>query len=188
MVQPLGFSAVDAKRARGPVRLAVSFERVVTRMTIEGDPDRLTVTDESGCSIIKARLEEGAITAEIDGIRYLAPFVAAGATIFIRLGALETRFDVGLAVETGMAGRAAAFEPAWSVTAPMPGVLAEIRVAEGSTVEANEIVAVLESMKLFVDLKSPAAGRVAQLAAAKGQTLSAGDLVIAIEPIVATGA
>jgi 3-methylcrotonyl-CoA carboxylase alpha subunit len=172
----------------GRCALAVSFERVVTRMTIEGDPDRLTVTDESGCSIIKARLEEGAITAEIDGIRYLAPFVAAGATIFIRLGALETRFDVGLAVETGMAGRAAAFEPAWSVTAPMPGVLAEIRVAEGSTVEANEIVAVLESMKLFVDLKSPAAGRVAQLAAAKGQTLSAGDLVIAIEPIVATGA
>jgi biotin carboxyl carrier protein len=70
----------------------------------------------------------------------------------------------------------------------MPGVLAEIRVAQGSTVEVDEIVAVLESMKLFVDLKSPAAGRVAEVAAAKGQTLAAGDLVIAIEPIAATGA
>jgi 3-methylcrotonyl-CoA carboxylase alpha subunit len=74
------------------------------------------------------------------------------------------------------------------VTAPMPGVLTEIRVAQGSTVEANEIVAVLESMKLFVDIKSPAAGRVAEVVAAKGQTLAAGDLVIAIEPVAATGA
>jgi 3-methylcrotonyl-CoA carboxylase alpha subunit len=172
----------------GGCTLAVSFERVATRMTIEGGLDRLTVTDESGSSIIEARLEEGAITAEIDGIRYLARFVAAGATIFIRLGPLETRFDVGLAVESGVAGRAAGFAPAWSVTAPMPGVLAEIRVAQGSTVEVDEIVAVLESMKLFVDLKSPAAGRVAEVAAAKGQTLAAGDLVIAIEPIAATGA
>jgi 3-methylcrotonyl-CoA carboxylase alpha subunit len=172
----------------GRCALAVSFVRAATRMTIEGGLDRLTVTDESGSSVIEARLEEGAITAEIDGIRYLAPFVAAGATIFIRLGPLETRFDVGLAVEAGVAGRPAAFEPAWSVTAPMPGVLTEIRVAQGSTVEANEIVAVLESMKLFVDIKSPAAGRVAEVVAAKGQTLAAGDLVIAIEPVAATGA
>jgi 3-methylcrotonyl-CoA carboxylase alpha subunit len=158
----------------GRCALAVSFERVVTRMTIEG-----------GFSLIEARLEEGEIAAEIEGIRYRAPFVASGATIFIRLGSLEARFDVGIAVDADMASRAAPFEAVSSVTAPMPGVLAEIRVTQDSTVEAGEIVAVLESMKLFIDLKSPAAGRVARIAGAKGQTLAAGDLVMAIEPVAA---
>ena len=167
----------------GRCALAVRFERAVTRMTIEGGFDRLTVMEESGSSIIEARWEEGAIAAEIDGIYYRAPFVTDGATIFIRLGPLEARFDVGDAVEAEVAARAAPFEPASSVTAPMPGVLAEIRVTQDSTVEAGEIVAVLESMKLFIDLKSPAAGRVARIAGAKGQTLAAGDLVMAIERV-----
>jgi 3-methylcrotonyl-CoA carboxylase alpha subunit len=169
----------------GRCALAVSFERVVTRMTIEGGFDRLTVTEEGGSSIIAARLEEGAIAAEIDGIRYRAPFVASGAAIFIRLGPLEARFDVGIAVDADTASRAAPFEAVSSVTAPMPGVLTEIRVTQDSTVEVGEIVAVLESMKLFIDLKSPAAGRVAHIAGAKGQTLAAGDLVMAIEPVAA---
>jgi 3-methylcrotonyl-CoA carboxylase alpha subunit len=69
------------------------------------------------------------------------------------------------------------------VTAPMPGVLVEISVAEGAIVEAGAVLAVIESMKLFTDLKCPAAGRVARIAAAKGQTLAAGDLVLTIEPV-----
>ena len=133
-------------------------------------------------------LVEGAIAAEIDGIFYLAPFVATGAAICIRLGPLEARFDVGLAVEADVAGRGALLEPASSVTAPMPGVVAEIRVAQGSTVAAGEIVAVLESMKLFIDLKSPAAGRIASISVAKGQSLAAGELVMTLEPVAAPGA
>ena len=161
--------------------LAVTFERAVTQMAIEGGPAHFTVRDESGASVIKPRLEDDAISAEIDGIRYRIPFAAAGAAIFLRLGALEARFDVGIAVEAEGTASGALADAGTSVTAPMPGVLAEIKVAQGAAVEAGEIVAVLESMKLFMDLKSPAAGRVAGIAAVKGQTLAAGDLVMTIE-------
>ena len=161
----------------GRCALAVSFERVVTRMTIEGGPDRLTVTDESGSSLIEAAAwRKGRSPLKSRESAIASPSCRRRRRSSIRLGPLEARFDVCLAIEADAAGQAALAEPASSVTAPMPGVLTEIRVAQGSTVEANEIVAVLESMKLFVDIKSPAAGRVARIAAAKGQTLAAGDL------------
>jgi 3-methylcrotonyl-CoA carboxylase alpha subunit len=167
--------------------LIVIFERIATPVTIEGSPDCLTVSEEGGSSIIRARLEDGAISAEIDGIRYLAPLAADGAAIFLRLGPLEARFDVGIAVDADGTARSASSEAGSSVVAPMPGVLAEIRVKQGACVEAGEVVAVMESMKLFVDIRSPAAGRVARIAAVKGQTLAAGDPVIAIETIAMTG-
>ena len=57
------------------------------------------------------------------------------------------------------------------------GVPAEIDLHEFASV-----VAVLESMKLFMDLKSPAAGTVARVAAKPGATAAAGELLIAITP------
>jgi 3-methylcrotonyl-CoA carboxylase alpha subunit len=70
----------------------------------------------------------------------------------------------------------------------MPGVLAEMRVQVGTIVDAGEIVAVLESMKLFLDLRSPIAGVVARVVVAKGQTIGGGDLVMTIDPAAPSGA
>jgi 3-methylcrotonyl-CoA carboxylase alpha subunit len=167
----------------GRCTLLVRFERVVTQVVVEGGPDRLTVSDDSGLSIVELRLENGSLSVDIDGIGHLVPFAALGPTISIRLGPLEARFDVEIAVEEAPAGVVALAETGSLVTAPMPGVLVEISVAEGAIVEAGAVLAVIESMKLFTDLKCPAAGRVARIAAAKGQTLAAGDLVLTIEPV-----
>lgn len=46
------------------------------------------------------------------------------------------------------------------IRAPMPGRLAELRVAVGDIVTAGQTVAVLEAMKLFQELKAPAGGTV----------------------------
>jgi biotin carboxyl carrier protein len=64
----------------------------------------------------------------------------------------------------------------------MPGTLVSLHVAEGDTVTAGQIVAVLESMKLFMELKSPATGIVTRLGAKPGATVAAGELLVAIEP------
>jgi 3-methylcrotonyl-CoA carboxylase alpha subunit len=106
-------------------------------------------------------------------------------SIFLRFDSLEARFDVGIAGEAEAPGDVVSSGAGSSVVASMPGVLAEIKVAQGATVAFGEIVAVVESMKLFIDLRSPVAGRVASIVAAHGQTLAAGDLVMAIEPVAA---
>jgi 3-methylcrotonyl-CoA carboxylase alpha subunit len=164
----------------GRCALSVRDERVGTTVTIEGGPDRLTVSDDSGQSFIKPRLEDGSLSVDIDGIRHIVPFAAVGRTIYLRLGQVEARFEVDIAVEEASAGSVALPESG-SVIAPMPGILVEITVAEGAMVEAGAIVAVIESMKLFTDIKCSTAGRIARIVAAKRQTLAAGDLVLTVD-------
>ena len=68
-----------------------------------------------------------------------------------------------------------------TVTAPMPGVIAEIRVAAGETVAAGQVVAVLESMKLFTSLTAATDGTVGAIGCRVGQTVAAGAVLLTIE-------
>lgn len=67
------------------------------------------------------------------------------------------------------------------IRAPLPGLLVEVRVDEGETVEEGAVVAVLESMKMHLELRSPGAGRVASLPGQPGQEVGQGDVVAVIE-------
>ncbi|PZN01536.1 MAG: hypothetical protein DIU76_11460, partial [Bacillota bacterium] len=69
-----------------------------------------------------------------------------------------------------------------AVAAPLPGVLLEVRVRPGDRVEAGQVVAILEAMKMENELTAPCAGRVAAVPRTKGQTLDQGDVVAWIEP------
>ena len=102
--------------------------------------------------------------------------------LFLRDGGFEGRIGIELAVTAEAAARQAKGQGGDSVRATMPGTVAAIHVSEGENVAAGQVVAVLESMKLFMDLKSPAAGTVTRVAAKPGTTAAAGELLIAIEP------
>ncbi|WP_199091286.1 biotin carboxylase N-terminal domain-containing protein [Bosea sp. ASV33] len=69
-----------------------------------------------------------------------------------------------------------------AILAPMPGVVAEVRVAPGDTVEAGQVVVVLESMKLFTSLPAGIGGLVADIACRPGDTVQAGKRLVLIEP------
>ena len=77
-------------------------------------------------------------------------------------------------------GRAAAHRSG-AVAAPMPGVIAEIRVNPGETVIAGQVVLVLESMKLFTSLHAAIDGTVGAIACHVGQTVAAGKLLLIVE-------
>ena len=64
----------------------------------------------------------------------------------------------------------------------MPGVVAEVRVTPGDVVEAGQVVAVLESMKLFTSLPAGIGGMVADIACQPGDTVQAGKRLVLIEP------
>ena len=68
-----------------------------------------------------------------------------------------------------------------SVIAPMHGLLLEIRVAAGDTVEPGETLAVLEAMKMHYEIVAEAAGEVKEVLAQAGNQVAADDLLMAIE-------
>jgi len=67
------------------------------------------------------------------------------------------------------------------ITAPMPGKVVRILVAEGAAVEAGEGVIVIEAMKMQNELKSPKKGVVKKMSAVEGATVNAGDALAVVE-------
>lgn len=68
------------------------------------------------------------------------------------------------------------------VAAPLPGLLAEVRVTEGQHVAEGDVVAVLESMKMHLELRAPRAGVVRGLQALAGRDVALGEVLMVVEP------
>lgn len=66
------------------------------------------------------------------------------------------------------------------VCAPLPGLLVAMPVQLGQQVEAGEVVAVLESMKMQLELQSPCAGVVTAVGSEPGRQVSEGELLVAL--------
>lgn len=62
-----------------------------------------------------------------------------------------------------------------AIRAPMPGLVANVLLAEGAEVARGQTVVVLEAMKMENDLAAPRAGIVKVIRASKGQTVNQGD-------------
>jgi biotin carboxyl carrier protein len=67
------------------------------------------------------------------------------------------------------------------ITAPMPGKIVRIAVAEKDVVKAGQGVLVMEAMKMQNEMKSPKDGKVQKLLVAEGATVNAGDVLAVIE-------
>ena len=69
-----------------------------------------------------------------------------------------------------------------AVTAPMPGKVVAVLVAEGDVVEVGQALVVLEAMKMESTLAAEVAGRVTSVRAVAGASVAAGDLLVEIAP------
>ena len=130
---------------------------VVIELLSMADSTAHVVIDEAQ-HIVRYHLPEvGKLYLSIDGR-------AATFRDMIRLdGALD---------QTGGSGR---------IVAPMHGLLLEVRVAAGDTVEEGQTLAVLEAMKMHYEIVADAAGVVSDVMAVAGKQVAADDLLIEIE-------
>jgi geranyl-CoA carboxylase alpha subunit len=78
----------------------------------------------------------------------------------------------GAQEETGGSGR---------IVAPMHGLLQEIQVAAGDSVEEGQTLAILEAMKMHYEIVADATGVVREVIAVAGTQVAADDLLIEIE-------
>lgn len=67
------------------------------------------------------------------------------------------------------------------LTAPMPGKVVRILLAQGSEVEAGAGVLVVEAMKMQNEVKSPKKGTIQKIVVSEGAAVNAGDVLAIVE-------
>ncbi len=67
------------------------------------------------------------------------------------------------------------------VTAPTPGKVIELKVKPGDTVRENDVVAVLESMKMSIEIYAGYSGKVKEVLVKPGDFVDLGQPMIVIE-------
>jgi acetyl-CoA/propionyl-CoA carboxylase, biotin carboxylase, biotin carboxyl carrier protein len=69
-----------------------------------------------------------------------------------------------------------------AVTSPMQGTVLAVRVAEGDAVEADQLLCIVEAMKMENEIHAHHAGTVTHLSVAPGQAVTTGQVLCVIEP------
>ncbi len=73
-------------------------------------------------------------------------------------------------------------DPPGSLSAPLAGVVVDIRVKEGEAFEARQTLVVVEAMKMQNEVQAPMAGTVKRISAVLGARVEKGDVVVEYEP------
>jgi acetyl/propionyl-CoA carboxylase alpha subunit len=80
----------------------------------------------------------------------------------------------------GLKGSLGAMAGEVIIKAPMPGVVVEICVKPGQEVEPDQVVAILESMKMQNEFKAPRAGNVHTVRVAAGEKVDQNAIMLTI--------
>ena len=65
--------------------------------------------------------------------------------------------------------------------ASIPGMVSQVSVKPGDRVEANQVLAVIEAMKMETSVVARMAGTVDQVLVKQGQAVKAGELLVTIQ-------
>ncbi|HVQ22572.1 MAG TPA: biotin carboxylase N-terminal domain-containing protein, partial [Candidatus Saccharimonadia bacterium] len=68
-----------------------------------------------------------------------------------------------------------------TIAAPMPGIVTAVRVREGESVEAHQVLLVLEAMKMENAITAPADGTIERVLARPGQAVQRGDVLVELD-------
>lgn len=149
-------------------KLVLHFRDNGHEVEIEGG-GRIEVRDTS--------FADGTLTATIDGYRRSVPVVTQSDEVTVLLNGIAWR----LRLDDPMARAAEGEGGAGRLTAPMPGTVLSVLVAEGDVVEAGQALMLLEAMKMEHTIRAPKAGVVSAINYAAGDQVAEGVDLLAIE-------
>ena len=72
--------------------------------------------------------------------------------------------------------------PPGSVICPMPGMIVSVKVKVGDKVQQDDVVVVLEAMKMQSEIRSPQGGVVKQVLVSEGDLVKGGAALVVVEP------
>ena len=127
------------------------------------------------------RLTPNALSIRLGNRRRTAFIARSDEKIFVHVGGQLFEFTEAGAERHGFAGGAGVTGDG-SVSSPMPGRVVKIPVAEGQEVEKNQILVIVEAMKMENPLKSSVAGTVSKIHFSEGDLVDAGKPIVEVEP------
>jgi acetyl-CoA/propionyl-CoA carboxylase biotin carboxyl carrier protein len=143
----------------------VESELMAARAAELSDGSRL-----GGVEHIAAATREIVRSVEVDGRRF-AVRVLRPEPPFAELA--RRRRERSAAGATGGHGRDA-------VVSPMQGTVLAVEVAEGDSVEAGQVLCIVEAMKMENEVRAHRAGRVVELSVAAGQPVKTGQVICVV--------
>lgn len=67
------------------------------------------------------------------------------------------------------------------VTSPIAGVVAEVHVSVGTEVKENDLLVILEAMKMHTNISSPVSGKVKEIRVKSGDAVQQGQILLTFE-------
>ncbi|KEJ93728.1 3-methylcrotonyl-CoA carboxylase alpha subunit/geranyl-CoA carboxylase alpha subunit [Pseudosulfitobacter pseudonitzschiae] len=155
---------------------------------ISGTPETLVAVLPDGQSLTTktAAMTADRLSGRVDGVPFtrIAHVERAGDhwRVHLQTPAGMTLTDLRTLEDRHLARASVGASGADLLTAPMPGAVAEVRVAPGDTVAAGDTLVVLEAMKLLQSLPAPVAGVVTEIYCAPGDTVAGHAPLVKLDP------
>jgi len=159
---------------RAPQRWRMAPERGGDAIELVIDGELVHVTGGFD-RLATARPHRDGVAVTIDGRRRVWVHARDGELTRVGIDGRAWAFrEEALAPRRDLRERGAALE------APMPGSVLDVCVAVGDGVRAGDVLVVLESMKMELEVVAPEAGTVQRLTVAPGDRVSSGQVLVAI--------
>jgi len=144
-----------------------------------GDGYTVTVGEETFHAHILAA-QDGAFTVQVNGQLLHAHIASDGLRTFVAIDGRVYEFVRGeKKIAQSRQREAGRLNP--EIRSPMPGKILEVRVSEGVTVEAGQVLVVLEAMKMENALTAEGPARVRKLHVSSGELVDLGQLLVELE-------
>lgn len=160
--------------------LVIDGEQKVLKVEGSGSGYRFQMDGiEREASLVEA--EPGVYSIVMNGRSFEARLLRERNLLVVYIDGRRIEVEVVDPRDSRRAGAAGGMEGRQTLTAPMPGKVVRILVAEGDTVTAGQGLVVLEAMKMQNEMKALKPGRVVSLPFATGATVGAGDILAVVE-------
>ncbi len=171
---------------------------MILEVTVSGQPQVVETQSVDGGLVVRAGGRSVPVRLEpIAGAqwwRLVAADVAAPVRLREHAGSVQVTIGaarVTLAVRRALpvpSRRSAASASAgrFDVRAPMPGLVVAVLPAIGEDVQAGGVVAIVEAMKMQMEVPSPAAGRVEEVRVGPGQEVAGGQVLAVVRALRGT--
>ena len=167
-----------------PSRHRLQLGGTTYTIVVDERDDRLIVTIDDGEPLeVDATLSglPGRLSLLIDGVPHSAYISLEGEVVNVATGGRS--FSVAPA-RAGARGRGAAAgyaDEEGQITAPLAGVVIDVRVGVGDEMEAGQAVCVVEAMKMQNEVHIPRSGTITAVHCTAGARVERGELLVEYE-------
>lgn len=160
------------------LQLPDRVEPQIVDYQIEGQAFRLTIENENyeGTLVVTAP-GEGWLNCQGKILPFYMTQKQETLYIWLNGGTYQVQLATA-ASRRGLGGHAVLDN---EIKAPMPGTILKMLVKPGDTVEANQPLVIMESMKMEMTLSAPATATVKQVSATEGQLVEMGAILVHLE-------